>query len=163
MVFEHHKINSFDGSHSSAPLRSPFVGLLLVLLALFLGKPDRAWADFRLCNDTSSLVGVALGYRQNGEWISEGWWQVPSQTCTSLLEGDLNSRFYYLYAEDADLGGRWTGKVQMCTDSKKFLIKGVKDCFPRGYQKNGFYEVDTGNNKNWMARLTQSKTIESNK
>ena len=119
-----------------------------------------ARADFRICNDTKSLVGAALGYRFDGKWISEGWFQVPAETCSSLIEGDLSSRFYYIYAEDADNGGQWRGDVFLCTQEREFKIEGIKDCFKRGLVKTGFFEIDTGNRTNWMVRLTeQSQSI----
>lgn len=114
-----------------------------------------AQADFRICNDTKSLVGAALGYKNDEEWISEGWFQVPPETCSSLIEGDLNSRFYYIYAEDADKGGQWRGDVFLCTNEREFKIEGVQDCFTRGHIKTGFFEIDTENRANWMVRLTE--------
>jgi len=114
-----------------------------------------AQADFRICNDTKSLVGAALGYKNDEQWISEGWFQVPPETCSSLIEGDLNSRFYYIYAEDADKGGQWRGDVFLCTNEREFKIEGVEDCFKRGHIKTGFFEIDTGNRANWMVRLTE--------
>lgn len=114
-----------------------------------------AKADFRICNDTKSLVGAALGYKEDERWISEGWFQVPAETCSSLIEGDLSSRFYYIYAEDADKGGQWRGDVFLCTNEREFKIEGVEDCFKRGHIKTGFFEIDTGNRANWMVRLTE--------
>jgi len=120
-----------------------------------LATTNTARADFRICNDTASLVGAALGYREDKKWISEGWFQVPAESCTSLIEGDLNSRFYYIYAEDADRGGQWRGDVFLCTNDREFKIEGVQDCFTRGHVKTGFFEIDTGNRENWMVRLTE--------
>lgn len=117
--------------------------------------PNTAHADFRVCNDTKSLIGVSLGYNNNGDWTTEGWWQIPGETCASLLDGDLNSQFYYIYAEDADRGGQWRGDVFMCTADQEFKIDGVKNCFTRGYQKTGFFEIDTNNRDSWMVRLTE--------
>jgi len=121
---------------------------------LFSGTKQAA-ADFRICNDTPSLVGAALGYREGGKWISEGWFQVPAESCTALIEGDLNSRFYYVYAEDADRGGQWRGDVFLCTNDREFKIEGVQDCFTRGHVRTGFFEIDTGNRESWMVRLTE--------
>lgn len=130
----------------------------LVCLAAFLSMLttlDQARADFRICNDTKSLVGAALGYRNEGIWISEGWFQIPAETCNSLIEGDLSSRFYYIYAEDSDRGGQWGGEVFLCTNDREFRIEGTDDCFKRGHVKTGFFEIDTGNKASWMVRLTE--------
>ena len=122
---------------------------------------ERAQADVRICNDTKSMVGAALGYRKQGTWISEGWFQIPAESCNALVEGDLSSRFYYLYAEDADRGGQWGGKVFLCTNDREFRIEGIEDCFKRGHIKTGFFEIDTGNRASWMVRLTEQSQSSS--
>ena len=42
-----------------------------------------------------------------------------------------------------------------CTQEKEFTIEGVSDCVARGYQRTGFYEVDTGNQESWTIQLTE--------
>jgi len=126
------------------------------LLWLALDTRNAA-ADFRLCNTTTSRVGVAIGYKDEKEgWISEGWWNVPSQKCEVLLAGDLVARYYYVHAVDYDRGGEWGGKAMMCTDDKEFIIRGVNDCATRGYKQTGFFEVDTQEEKDWTVRLTDT-------
>jgi uncharacterized membrane protein len=127
-----------------------FAGFLPFLL------PNAARADFRVCNGTQNLVGVAIGYRAKEGWVTEGWWQVPATTCATLIEGPLQSRYYYLYAEDAARGGRWTGNVDMCVAENEFKITGVKDCYARGHQKMGFKEYDTGRQASWMVQLSDT-------
>ena len=92
-------------------LRKIFLASALVAPLFAAGA---AHAEFRVCNGTQNLVGVAIGYRATEGWITEGWWQVPASTCATLIEGELQSRYYYLYAEDAARGGRWTGDINMC-------------------------------------------------
>ena len=113
-----------------------------------------AHADFRVCNATQSLVGVSIGYRAQAGWITEGWWHIEGSTCKTLIEGPLASRYYYLYAEDAERGGRWDGPINMCVAEKEFKITGVSDCLPRGFQRAGFQESDTGEQSSWMVQLT---------
>ncbi|UUP17437.1 hypothetical protein NTH_01903 [Nitratireductor thuwali] len=117
-----------------------------------------ALADFRVCNATQNLVGVAIGYRARAGWISEGWWHIDASSCKTLIEGPLESRYYYLYAEDAARGGRWEGDIDMCVADKEFKIAGVTDCFARGFQRAGFQEYDTGEQENWMVQLTDGPT-----
>ena len=90
--------------------------------------------------------------------MTEGWWHVEGSTCKTLIEGPLSSRYYYLYAEDAERGGRWDGPVNMCVAEKEFKIAGVNDCFARGFQRAGFQEYDTGEQANWMVQLTAEPT-----
>ncbi|MDP3896542.1 MAG: DUF1036 domain-containing protein [Mesorhizobium sp.] len=130
---------------------APLAGAAALCAALFATP---AFADFRVCNATQSLVGVAIGYRAKAGWITEGWWHIEGSTCKTLIEGPLASRYYYLYAEDAERGGRWDGPVNMCVAEKEFKITGVADCLPRGFQRAGFQEYDTGEQASWMVQLT---------
>lgn len=126
----------------------------VVLLTLVVFAPSTASADFRVCNATQSLVGVAIGYRATDGWKTEGWWQIDASTCKTLIEGSLSSRYYYLYAEDAERGGRWDGPVNMCIAKEPFKIVGVNDCFARGFERAGFQEYDTSEQSSWMVQLT---------
>ncbi len=148
-----------DHSHSR-PLRSApglsCLGLFAAAAFFTLAAPGAAHADFRVCNGTQNLVGVAIGYRATEGWVTEGWWQIPATTCATLIEGELQSRYYYLYAEDAARGGRWTGEVNMCVAENEFKITGVQDCFARGFQKMGFKEYDTGRQGSWMVQLSDT-------
>lgn len=135
-------------------LRLVFVcGLLIGLCAFAL--PARA--DLKLCNMTSSRIGVAIGYKDAEGWVSEGWWNVAAQDCEVLLKGDLIARFYYVHAVDYDRGGEWSGEDFMCTDDKEFTIRGVHDCAERGYKRTGFFEVDTEEEADWTIRMTDAE------
>lgn len=145
--------SSSFASRSVRKLRSL---VLAVFPVVTFFAADAAHAEFRVCNGTPNLVGVAIGYRAEQGWITEGWWQVPATTCATLIEGELQSRYYYLYAEDAARGGRWTGDVNMCVAENEFKIVGVQDCFARGYQQMGFKEYDTGRQGSWMVQLSDT-------
>jgi len=115
-----------------------------------------AAADFRICNVTKSRVGVSLGYKDNDGWATEGWWNLPAGNCETLLRGTLAARFYYIYAVDYDRGGEWSGQAFMCTRDKEFTIRGTEDCLARGYDRTGFFELDTGDQPSWTVQLTES-------
>ena len=113
-------------------------------------------ADLRVCNKTTSRVGIAIGYKADRDWTTEGWWTVDSDSCATLLAGPLDGRYYYMYAVDYDQGGEWGGNSAfLCTQEKEFTIEGVNDCVARGFQKTGFYEVDTGSQESWTIQLTE--------
>jgi len=115
-----------------------------------------ARADLRVCNKTTSRVGIAIGYKAVRDWTTEGWWTVGSDACATLLAGPLVGRYYYMYAVDYDQGGEWSGNSAFfCTQEKEFTIEGVNNCVARGYQRTGFYEVDTGNQESWTIQLTE--------
>jgi uncharacterized membrane protein len=126
--------------------------LLFMLMAGLWVTPARA--DLKLCNTTASRVGVAIGYKDTEGWATEGWWNIASHTCETLLKGVLIGRYYYIHAVDYDRGGEWAGSLFMCTDDKAFTIRDTKDCVKRGYKRTGFFEVDTGEERDWTVRLT---------
>ncbi|MCW2284160.1 putative membrane protein [Rhodoblastus acidophilus] len=118
--------------------------------------PGVARADFRMCNNTGAKVSVALAYTNGTGWVSEGWWNIKASACETLLRGPLAAEFYYVYAID-EHGGEWKGKAFMCTRDREFRIDGREDCFVRGFDRSGFFEVDTGKDaKNWTVQLTDS-------
>jgi len=125
----------------------------MLLLGVFT---QAANADFRLCNNTGSRVGVSIGYKDNEGWTTEGWWNVASRSCETLLRGSLVARYYYIYAVDYDRGGEWSGKAYMCSREKEFTIRGTDNCLARGYDRTGFFEVDTGEQRSWTVQLTDA-------
>lgn len=137
------------------PLRSS-LAMMAALAGGFLAFSTPAHAELRICNETANLVSVALGYRAERGWMSEGWWQTPPGDCRVLYQGDLQKRFYYLYAVDDIGGGAWDGQVFMCTRDETFTIFGVEDCLARGYERTGFFEIDTQNRTDWTLQLTES-------
>ncbi len=127
-----------------------------VLVMLLAGTAYPSKADFRLCNNTGSRVGVAIGYKDNEGWTTEGWWNVSSRSCETLLRGALVARYYYIYAVDYDRGGEWSGKAYMCSREKEFTIRGTENCLARGYDRTGFFEVDTSEQRSWTVQLTDT-------
>lgn len=150
------------GIRTDLPIYPKFALLVPAALAvcfMALGTVS-ARADFRVCNRASTLVGVAIGYRAKAGWITEGWWHIEKLKCKTIIEGPLASRYYYLYAEDAERGMRWEGPIKMCIADKEFKITGVNDCFKRGFQRAGFQEYDTKEQQSWMVELTDEPKAE---
>lgn len=141
------------------PLRR-WSGRAVLLAALLFGATlaasAPAAADFRLCNNTPSRVGIALGYKDAEGWTTEGWWNVASRACETLLRGTLVARYYYIYAIDYDRGGEWSGQAFMCSRDKEFTIRGTENCLARGFDRTGYFEVDTGEQRAWTVQLTES-------
>src|ERR1700760_418769 len=130
-------------------------GAVIGVFAL-CGSARPAHADFRLCNNTSSRVGIALGYKDSDGWVTEGWWNINARACETLLKGTLVARYYYIYGLDYDRGGEWSGKAFMCSKDKEFTIRGTSDCLARGFDRTGFFEVDTGEQRAWTVQLTDA-------
>lgn len=116
--------------------------------------------SLRVCNETANKVSIAFGYRAEKGWQSEGWWVAEPDNCVTVYRGDLEARrYYYLYAADDVGGGAWDGTVFMCTRDETFTIFGVEDCLARGYERTGFFEVDTNNRSDWTLQLTDGEVI----
>jgi uncharacterized membrane protein len=140
-------------------MRTVPVAALIVLVSATanLFTPVKTFADFHLCNNTGSRIGIAIGYKDaDGGWATEGWWNLSARTCETLLKGTLVARFYYVYAVDYDRGGEWAGQAFMCTRDKEFTIRGTEDCLARGFDRTGFFEVDTGEQRSWTVQLTDT-------
>ena len=126
--------------------------LALALLILFAAVP--AQAGFAVCNKTKEPVTVAFGHFDGKEWASSGWWIIQPQKCETLLSGALDARYYYLYGTDGG-SGTWNGGTYFCTKAVgPFEIPGRGNCAARGYDRKGFFGIDTGNKPDWKQSLS---------
>jgi len=136
-----------------------FGGIAITGMLLFAPP---AYADLKLCNTTSSRIGVVIGYKDTTGWTSEGWWNIPSNVCWTLIKGELVARYYYVHAVDYDRPGVWDRNEQtpesksqfyLCTEDKSFEIRGTSRCVQRGFNKTRFFEIDTRDEKSWTITL----------
>ncbi|HJS45649.1 MAG TPA: DUF1036 domain-containing protein [Rhizomicrobium sp.] len=131
--------------------------LLLAVTLGMTGLPlmaDPAFAAFNVCNRSSLAVRAAIGRFDGTHWTSEGWWTIQPQACAPILTGPLQGRFYYLYASDG-AAGTWEGKTYFCVaPDKRFRAVGRGTCAKRGFDRRGFFEVDTGKKPDWTQSLS---------
>jgi len=147
--------NEFEAANLTL-MKQTLIPAAITVFVLICPLDSKAWADFRLCNNSASRVSVALAYTDGETWISEGWWNLKASACETLVRGPLAAEFYYVYAMD-EHGGEWKGKAYMCTRDREFRIIGRDDCFVRGFDRSGFFEVDTGKEaKDWTVQLTDT-------
>ena len=125
----------------------------LAAFGLWVMAPTPAQAELRLCNMTTSRIGISVGYKNKNAWRTEGWWNMRPNSCETLVPGVLSSRYFYIHAQDYDRGGEWSGTTPMCTQPKEFTIEGTEDCKERGFERMKFFEVDTGEQKSWTVQL----------
>ncbi len=111
--------------------------------ALWLSLPGAAQAGLEICNDTGALQSVAIGYKGDTDWTSEGWWNIAPQDCALVLAGDLTRRYYYYYAEAAGITFE-SQNFQFCGNEEIFEITGDTDCESRGFDTLSMREIDTG-------------------
>lgn len=110
---------------------------------LWLCLAPAARAGLDICNETDVLQTVAIGFKGDKDWTSEGWWNIDPGDCATVLGGDLTRRYYYYYAEsEADT---FEGQdYQFCASNDVFTIVGDTDCEQRGYETLSMREIDTG-------------------
>lgn len=123
--------------------------LVSVLGVCLLGGP--AWAGLEVCNETSDKHTVSIGYKADGDWVSEGWWAVEAGACTTVISRDLDLRYYYYFARAK--GHKYEGKYAFCVETPAYTIVGDTDCAERGYSRELFFEADIGEATSWSVTL----------
>lgn len=130
------------------------------IAALFLSA-QAALAGLEVCNDTTSTAAVAIGYKGDQGWTSEGWWNVDAGACKTLVSGDLSLSHYYWRAEAASPG--WGHENYMfCTQADEFTIVGDEDCANRGYDREAFNEIEIDARTDYTVTLAAGSTKGSN-
>jgi uncharacterized membrane protein len=61
-----------------------------------------------------------------------------------------------VHGVDYDRGGEWGGRSFLCTREREFTVRGIENCLARGFDRTGFFEIDTGEQKNWTVQFTDS-------
>lgn len=121
----------------------PMAAASAVLLAAVLLPAGPALAGLEICNGTADRHSVAIGYGDEGTWVSEGWWTLASGACKTVVGGRLKQRYYYyrVDGETPDFAGEG---YFFCTTRKAFTIRGDENCAARGHDRDDFAKIDTG-------------------
>jgi len=116
---------------------------ILTSLTAVMVMGTAAQAELKICNTTGYTQGVSIGYKADIAWVSEGWWNIKPGDCATVVSGDLKKRYYY-YRAEVD-GGDFDGENYLfCTSPKEYTIVGDDNCQSRGYDRESFREIDTG-------------------
>ena len=127
-----------------------------ICFVVFVLTASTANAALVICNDTDRTQAVSIGYKGAADWTSEGWWNIEPGDCATPLGDDLTQRYYYFRAE-ADAGPFIGGNYFFCTTTTAYEIVGDTECEARGYDKEDFQEIDTGETgSEYTYRLTQT-------
>ncbi len=115
--------------------------LLAFGLAVLTAGP--ALAGLEICNQSDQRQSVAIGHKQGDGWVSEGWWLIEPGKCSTPVKGDLKNRYYY-YRATVPSGSFEDEGFYFCTQSEPFTIEGQDGCTARGFRREGFRKIDTG-------------------
>lgn len=127
---------------------------IVLVLAALVALCSPAEAGLNVCNKGAREVKVAVGLFNGTRWMSQGWSRVPAGKCAVLVAGKLVARYYYMYASDGAVG-TWDGGKSFCVGTTdQFAIVGRGGCAGRGYDRRGFFEIDTGNRLDYTQSLS---------
>jgi uncharacterized membrane protein len=112
-----------------------------------------AHAEFSVCNQSLDVFNVAIGYEEDGEFQTEGWWSIGANRCVDVIRQPLMGRFVYVYAEDVFGQAVVEGAMPLCVGTSRFLIRGTGECWVRGHVEARFSEVDTLAQERWTMFL----------
>ncbi len=134
----------------------------IAALAVFGGlffTSTAAEAKYDYCNNTSYVLRAAIAYKDEGEWVSRGWWTLLPGKCRTVLPQELKAKAYYTYAETVPghRGGikYFAGHHRFCTKDGYFTIHGRDDCTTQGYSAGSFVEVQVGKAKSWTTTFEE--------
>jgi uncharacterized membrane protein len=116
-----------------------------------------------MCNKTDYLVWAATGIVREDSFESRGWHRIDAKDCEQVINGNLDDKYYFYYAEAVTDTGRqavragrpvlWQGDFTMCTKSTRFVINNREDCQARGLDAAKFRRIDTGTARKWRVNL----------
>ena len=116
-----------------------------------------------MCNKTDYLVWAATGIVREDSFESRGWHRIDAKDCAQVINGNLDDKYYFYYAEAVTDTGRqavragrpvlWQGDFTMCTKSTRFVINNREDCQARGLDAAKFRRIDTGTARKWRVNL----------
>ena len=116
-----------------------------------------------MCNKTDYLVWAATGIVREDSFESRGWHRIDAKDCAQVINGNLDDKYYFYYAEAVTDTGRqavragrpvlWQGDFTMCTKSTRFVINNREDCQARGLDAAKFRRIDTGTARRWRVNL----------
>jgi uncharacterized membrane protein len=134
--------------------------LVMTCLAVAAIAPTSALAGLEFCNQTGASASIAIGYKAPDGWTSEGWWNIGASECKTVVSRELDKSHYYWRAESSDLS--WTHDTYMfCTSEEVFTIVGDDDCGPRGYDREGFNEIETEGYSTFTMNLTNTGGVQN--
>lgn len=123
------------------------IGVALTLACAL--APGAARAEFSVCNQTLSVLNVAIGRFQGDELVTSGWWTIGPNQCGRVIARPLGVRYVYVFAKDVFGRAALSGAVPLCVAPERFDIAGQDDCLARGHLSAPFREVDTEESSRW--------------
>ncbi|GGY46867.1 DUF1036 domain-containing protein [Parvularcula lutaonensis] len=136
-----------DGAALTITRKLPgLVGLVLLALGA-AGFGGAAKADYKLCNKTSYALSASLGFVEEENLLTRGWWRLRPGECKTVISADVQPGRYYVYAE-AIPGHRgdlktWSGETPLCVQNDSlFTLRDQSVCKEDPQRTRDFNAVD---------------------
>ena len=142
----HSPRKSLPLSRQRFPL-APLCALALTLVALPVFGLSSAKAEYSFCNKTSYALSAALGFTDEGELLTRGWWRLRPGECKRVISDAIAPGKYFFYAE-AIPGHRgelktWSGDRPLCVQNDSlFTLRDQSVCRATPQRQRNFMTVD---------------------
>ena len=110
-------------------------------------------AGYTVCNDSNTVLDVALGELDKGKPASRGWWTLARGACARLLTAPLAGNAYYLLARRKDGNVVAGGTEKFCISPTAFDVRERGNCATRRQIEAGFVRTQTGGQPGYTARI----------
>ncbi|NNU15790.1 DUF1036 domain-containing protein [Parvularcula sp. ZS-1/3] len=106
-----------------------------------------ARAEYSLCNKTSFALSAALGFVEEDNLLTRGWWRLRPGECKTVISEGIEAGRYYVYAE-AIPGHRgelktWSGETPLCVQNDSlFTLRDQSVCKEDPKRSRDFNGVD---------------------
>ena len=138
----------------------PLISLSLAVGPLAAAAQTRASTQgdgFQICNRSGQEVEVAtaidLGDQGGapGTYLSKGWYGFDDGQCFVMWPGALEHRYFYVYAQNKQVGREWKGDVPVCVSRAPFELS-APGCSADKYSRP-FVRIDTAGKASWTFTL----------
>lgn len=127
-----------------ALILSPLVVVAAVVAA---SAGSTAHAQYSFCNKTSYALSAAVGYVDNENLVTRGWWRLRSGECKRVLSERVEPGRYFVYAEaipgHAGSLRTWSGRTPLCVQNDSlFTLRDQDVCADDPRRQREFSAID---------------------
>ncbi|MEM1410604.1 MAG: DUF1036 domain-containing protein, partial [Pseudomonadota bacterium] len=129
------------------PRRRLAVAVLAMALFGWCALSGPAHAEYSFCNKTSYALSAALGFTDDEQLLTRGWWRMRPGECKDVISDAVAPGRYFFYAE-AIPGHRgelrtWSGDTPLCVQNDSlFTLRDQSVCVDAPQRQRSFMAVD---------------------
>jgi uncharacterized membrane protein len=129
---------------------------------IFLLFPIKTYAGLFFCNNSGEEIAVAVGWYQESQWVSKGWYRAQPRNCIATLLGVLTNTKYYYYAESTESNLSWGGDGQadagyFCTTQQAFYLDSTNATSSTACEGHNFNRLFVGDAEQFTLTLSETQ------